>query len=854
MKKLYYFLVFLLSQQSLVFTMLLDSDMKTEDVQKLVSTREEEIKKERKKSQSGVSSELIEFNYSQKNIKELVCDFAQKLGINILFPETDAMAVQVTFNVGRKLTVAEGWEFVKMILEQAGYTLILRVPGVYTVMQNKSAAKEAIPLYINVDYNQLPDGMDRIRYMYTFTNINVGKQFQTDLNPILMNILGSADTFLPDANSNAIIFTHRSDLIKSAMEILTVFDESGITQTTEIMKLDHAQAADVVTLFTSVMVGDSAKKGAGFLSTNTVQRARYFSESLKVLNLDPQNFRNLNSIVIIGKQEDVDQVKNFVKKYLDVAQEKGKPFFHVVELEWLQAEDFANVLNNLIQAGSGGGGGQSTSTTISDIGFDPSTIKIISEKTRQGSNAGAAQTTQNPSNQTLTNTGQRGGNKLIIACLDKDWQRIEPLIKKIDRPQKQVIIEALVMDLDSNFTRRLGAQIRTQGITTSVFPKNMQAQAALLAPAVLGNANGTNPDPNYYDLVGDLSDLLNPSGIVTNPTTLVPPNPSYTSPGSAPFPAGSVLGLISGGKAKTNGAWAFFQLLSSHTGSKVFTRPVLMALNNQSVSVESTITKNLQSGVSGTVNPVLSYVQQDARVTMDFTPLISYNNTVNMQINLKLNIWQDPTSATNGTYNTRNITTNVSLKNGDVLVLGGLLVDSTIALKKSVPFFERIPIIGNLFAARSKTSEKKQLFIVIRTTVIEPRTHAGMGQVTKYAADYMVDQLAETEEVFGSLKDPITRWFFNSDRTESPSEYLEDSINSLSKQDYGQEDLRIELAHPKTWHEKASEKGANIRVGWFSDVKSKDKEASAPASDEDMKKLESLLQNIQNPFESRLVV
>ncbi len=845
----------LLFYQSSLFTMLLDLDMKTEDVEKLVKAREEEIKKERKKSQSGVSSELVEFNYSQKNIKELVSEFAQKLGINILFPETDPIAVQVTFNVGRKLTVAEAWEFVKMILEQAGYTLILRVPGVYTVMQNSKAAKEAIPLYINVDYNQLPDGMDRIRYMYTFANINIGRQFASDLAPILLNILGNQETFTPDNNSNAIIFTHRSDLIKSAMQILTVFDESGITQTTEIMKLEHAQAADIVTLFTSVMVGDSSKKGAGFLSTNTIQRARYFSESLKVLNLDPQNFRNLNSIVIIGKQEDVDQVKSFVKKYLDIPQEKGKSFFHVIELEWLQAEDFANVLNNLISAGSGGGS-QSTSTITSDIGFDPY-IQIIAEKTRQGSSVGTSQSTQNPSN-ALPSTGQRGGNKLIIACSDRDWQRIEPLIQKIDKPQKQVIIEGIVMDLDSTFVRNLGAQIRTQGITTSVFPKNMQAQAALLAPAVIGNPYaGEVYAQNYYDLVGDLSDLLNPTGIGGSGTDLTNPNgtpiPAGTSV-STSFTPGSVLGLISGGKAKTNGAWAFFQLLSTHSGSKIFTRPVLMAINNQNVTVTSSVTKNLQSSVSGTVNPVLSYVQQDATVNMSFTPLISYNNTVNMTINLTLNNWEDLTDPANGTYAKRAVTTNVSLKNGDVLVLGGLVTDTSVVSKRSVPFFERIPIIGNLFASRRKSADKKQLFIVIRTTVVEPRTHAGMGQMTKYAADYMVDQLAETEEVFGSLKDPITRWFFNSHRTESPSEYLEDSINKLSKEDYGQEGLRIEQVHPKTWHEKASEKGGNIRVGWFSDVKSKDTQASAPANDEDMQKLQSLLQNIQNPFESRLVV
>ena len=838
MKKNLIYSLMVMAQTVSVFGMLLDSDVKTEEIEKAVSLEKKEMKKERKKSQSGISSELIEFNYNQKNIKELLSEFAQKLGINILYPETDPVSAVVTFNVGRKLTVAEGWDFVKMILEQAGYTLILRVPGVYTLMKNTSASKEAVPLYINVDYDQLPDGMDRVRYMYTFSNINIAKQFNTDLSPILKNIL-EPDSFAADVTSNSIIFTSRSDLIKSAMQILTIFDEAGFTQTTEIMKLEYTKATEVVALFSSIIAGDTSKKGAGFLSTNMVQKARFFSESLKVLNLDAENKRGLNSIVIVGKQDDVDQVKNFIKKYIDIPQEKGKSFFHVVELEWLQAEKFADVLNNLIKSGSGGDS-QSTGSLVSDIGFDPH-IRVVPEKISQG----PAQVTQNQTNNNASNpnTGQRGGNKLVIACSDRDWHRIEALIKQMDKPQKQVIIEGLVMDLDSNFTRKLGAQIRTQGITTSVFPKNMQAQAALLGPAVLG---GSTTNSNYYDLVGDLSDLLNPG---------VDPAPSPGTTNTAPFPTGSTLGLISGGKERTGGAWAFFQLLSTHSGSKIFTRPVLMALNNQQVSVASTITKNLQSGVSGTVNPVLSYVQQDASVQMNFTPLISYNNTVNMQINLTINTWEDPTSVANGTYNQRTINTNVFLKNGDVLVLGGLLSDTTIVSKTSVPFFERLPIIGNLFASRNKNSDKKQLYIVLRTTVVEPRTHAGgMRQITKYAADYMVDQLAETEENFGSLKDPITRWFFNSDRRESASEFLEDTVENLSKEDYGQEELRIEVAHPNNWHEKISKKGGDIRVGWFSDVESKSSQASAPATDEDMKNLEKLLQNIENPFESRLVV
>jgi type II secretory pathway component GspD/PulD (secretin) len=847
--------------------MLLDKDMSSDEIQKMISTTEKNLKQEKKKSLSGVSSELIDFDYSQKSIKDLVSEFAQKLGINILYPETDPITATVTFNTGRKITIAEAWDFVKMIIEQAGYTLVFRVPGVYALMQNTRVMQEALPLYINVDFNQLPDTFERVRYMYTFSNISVTKA-QSELTTLLTDILGAATEklYILDANSNSIIFTARSDLIKTVMQLLVTLDETGFTRIIEIIKLKHAQAKEVSALFTSVITANQTQKGASFVSTAAIPRARYFSDTLKVLDLDPNNARGLNSVVIIGKQEDVTEVKSFVKKYLDIPQEKGNSFFHVVELEWLKATDFAKVLSSLVKPGSSDAS-QATGTLVSDLGFDPH-IRIIAETVTPGSSEGQSQSSQGSSGSgtPLTNTGQRGGNKLVIACSSRDWQRIQALIKQVDKPQKQVIIEAIVMDLSSQFTRKLGAQIRTQGITTSVFPKHMQAQAALLTNAVLGGTSSSassTPDPNYYNLVGDLSDILNPggglygAGVNATPSTLISPNSPLVSTQTQPVqaPLNGTLGLISGGKERTGGAWAFFQVLSTHTSGKIFTRPVVMALNNQPVSVVSTVWKNLPSGASGTVNPTINYQQTEATIQMNFNPLISNANSVNLQINLDLNLWNQPDDINSGNMSKRNISTNVFVQNGDVLVLGGILTDRSIVAKRSVPFLERIPVIGNIFASRSKDAAKTQLFIVIRVTVVEPRMHAGMSTVTKSAANYMVETLADTEDIFTNLKDPITRWFFADNRQESPSEYLEDSINSLSKYDYGQQDLKIELSKPRPWHEKSAEKGGDIRIGWFSDVLSKSSSASRPANNDDMQKLQNMLQEIENPFEpQRLTV
>ena len=850
------FLCLLFLQTALTYCMLFDKPIDPNQITKTIA-------KEHKKSVSSISSEMVDFSYDQILLKDLLNIYAEKLNLNILYPETENVTAKVSFHAGRKITIAEAWDFVVMILEQAGYTLITKSASTYILMTNTKASQEPLPLYIGVHFEQLPDSMQRIRYIYYFNNIQVAKQ-DAELNLILKNILPAANfanEVIFDKSSNSIILTTRADMIKTIMQLLSVLDETGFSQAVELLELKYAQAKDIVELFKSVLSGgtDSAKKPSGFVNLASAARAKYFSENVRVENLDPANTRQLNTIIIMGKIEDIEEIKKFIKKYLDIAQDTGKSFFHVVELQWVQATHLMNVLTSLVQGGSSPSG-QSTSTITSDLGFDPH-IKILSETVNTGNSANSSTVSGTSASSTSTgtplqNSVQRGANKLIIACATKDWQRIESLIKQLDIPQKQVIIEALVIDLNLTFIKKLGSQIRTRGIIPSIFPKNMQAQAGLLTNNIIEPMT----DANYYSLLGDLSDILNPDfpasgGDVSSPnqsTTISTPGVGAANLTAAP--PGSTIMMLGKNKQITNGVWAFFQLLSTHSAAKVFTRPVILVSNNQPASVTSQLTKNLPGTVTQGTNPTINYQQVTAPVTINFTPLISDNNIINLQLTINLTTYSSPDDATSGDQFVRSINTNVSLKSGDVLILGGLTQESTQVSKKSVPFFESIPVIGNLFASRSKNSKKTQLFVLVRTTVVEPRTQGGMGPITKTASNFIVDQLAECENNFASLKDPITRWFFNSDRDQTASEFLEEKITDMPKQDFNVHQFDFKTSHTGQKIRNSDRDPIDMPIGWFSDVKTNSAYAS-PAKTEsnpDMDKLSALLADIQNPFEQHV--
>lgn len=857
--------------RSVLFCVAISFMIFAEESSKLKTTS---LKNNKKKSMIALSSQLVDFKYDQKDIKDILNDFAQMRGINLIYPEANSITAKVTFDAGKQITMHEAWDFVIMILNQAGFTLVNRDANTYYIVANKDASKEVLPLYINVDYRVLPDSQEKIRYVYYCNTIQLSTKQSTEITTILTKIFWPtdfADKVQLDTSFNAIIFTASAEMIKSAMNIVSVFDEVGIKESVEIVPLSYTQASEVAEILTN-MIGAAPKKAPGYISLTTgTSKSRYFSESTKVLNLDSKptsstQSRKLNSLVVLGRAEDVDNVISFIKKYLDIPQQQGKSFFHVVELEWLQASAFSTILTNLVKGT--GGSGQSSSSLSSGLSFDPQ-IQIIPETVSQG----LPQSTPNPnlaqgtsgSSLNVANTSQRGGNRIVIASSDRDWSRIEGLIKQVDVQRKQIVVEALVIDLDLEFVRRLATQLRTRGLTPSVFPKYMQAQAGL----VLGDIINSDPNGNL-SLTGDLSAIL--AGANSMPVGgFTPPGQALSNNGQVPWSGSSFNGSGEGASAsvvnpsqtpalnsstvfmigngpESNGVWAFFQLLSTHKSAKILTRPIIIASNNQPASIISAQVKNLAGGVSSGVSPTVNYSNITAPISIGFTPIISHNNTVNLAINITLALWQNPANELDGTQVLRTLNTNVTTKSGDIIILGGLIKEVVSRAKKSIPLLDMIPGLGAFLANRFKNTTRDQLFILLRTTVVAPRTQGGMGKVTKHAANYAVQQFEDYEDAFSTLKDPITRWFFN-EGMDRGSEQINDKLLDLSKIETP--DVEVEETSQIEGFVKPKYSNNPLGVNWLSDKSLASKEL---AEDKNLADLEQKIKTIVNPFQKRLVV
>ena len=796
-----------------------------------------DIDQKRKKAPSEILGEKISFSYDKADLKDILNEFAEIRGINLIHPDVEAITAKVTFNAGKEITIAEAWQFIVMMLEQAGFTLVQRNRNTYLIVANKKSLKETVPLFINVDYEQLPVSKERIRYVYFCKNIQVSKQ-KVELTTFLKNILTEdfPDKVIFDDNSNLIIFTASSEMIIEAMRFISLFDRSGPKDSVEIIHLDYGKASEIAQILNEMITSADKQKAAAIPGS---ARTRYFSEYTIVRDLDAQNKRKLNSLVVIGKSEDVLNIKNFIKKYLDLPQQSGKSFFHVVDLDWIQAQNLQKVLQSVTSGQGMTGAGQSTSSQSNlDLAFDPQ-IKVIAETKSQGNQNNQNQNQWNVNTQSytqaITNTAQRGGNRVVIASPERDWKSLSEIIKKIDIPQKQIIFEALVVDLDLRFTRKLGSQLRTKGLCPSIFPKDMQAQAALLSNHVMsGSSNGCID--GKCSLVGDLSKLLG------DPDSSL----DYKETGAAPNFQGSTVFTFSG-EGVANGVWAFFQLLSTHTSSKLLTRPVVVGCNGKQTTLTSSVQKQVESTANVTSNANTTNISQDdAPISISFMPIISSNDIINLQLDFSFDYWADVADLNGGSKTRRNIQTNLSAKSGDLIILGGLTKETILRSKRSIPFFDSIPIIGSFAATRSKETVKDQLFVLIKPTVIHPRKQGGMNSVTQYAANFVSNEIENYEDNFSNLKDPITRLFFdeskgvNNFKADAKLIELSDPIGTTVQNG---RDFKPEGDSPIK---------SSFNIGWLTDTDEKGQ--LVPEDSKETSELQQRLQRIENPFSERLVL
>jgi general secretion pathway protein D len=687
-----------------------------------------------------IKKKKITFDYENEDLINVINYIASELGINIMLPQgADAINTKLSLAFSKKIPLAEGWQLLHTILDAAGYVIVPKA-DLYMIVKapTKDVLKQqTLATYIGVAPAQLPASDETIRYLYYLANIRVSTDPNDEIKAALTAILPPTALVEVDTNANALLIVDKAQNIRAAMGIVIQLDQPGFQEKMEIIHLHNTDATTIGQLFTDQVLKTTAGEPNKYRldAQKTTKDASYFASQTKVIPVP-----RTNSLLLLGRAQAIDRIKDFIFKYIDVELESGKSILHTIQLQYLDAAQLVEVLNSIVQSAGPAGAEQARAAQGSRGGAE----RFFAEKIYIKADA------------PMAGVGEKekkyfGSNKLIIAARYDDWLELKKLIEQLDQPQPQVLIETLIADLTNDDLRNLGAFTRNPRKIS--LPNQVDFQAAML-PAGSPPTAMTNSWTAPVTIEADL--LRKAVSIVTDPITgaitVTDNDAGLSSIAAQQLPGGMLLALND-----NNGqTWSLVQMLKNLNITKILSMPHIMATHNKKASIENTDLRLLVGPVTGTDTAEIKYVPVTASLKIELTPRIISEAEVNLDIGITI---QEFISIQNN-RSTRTVNTITRVGNENILAIGGLIQTSSTVSNYSTPILSKIPILGWFFKSNLDEEIETNLTVFIKPTIIMPRFRADIGSYTK---DYvrLAKAYADESSLFESLHDPITRWFFH---------------------------------------------------------------------------------------------
>ena len=735
-----------------------------------------QAKKAHKKTRIiSLDDRMVKIDFENEELATMINHFAAVQKRNIVLPlGAQALTQKITFKLAQEIPLREVDRYLDMFLDFAGYS---RVPHgiVQRIVPNDAAVvREALPLYVGVDPKDLPNSDERIRAIYYLKNLHVPDN-ETGTEPItaiLTSMLSGSRSITYDPRANALIVADKSNSIRAAITLILELDSLGSKDTIRAVPLYNSSAAMVAELITRQILAAMGDEQAGIKS----DVGRYFSAGVKVV----PDFRT-NSLILMGREPAVERLQDFVREYVDVAPDMGTSVLHSYDLQYLDAEKFAPVLQAIVKEQQLLGSGQSTQ----QMGGGPVRVfqnvvivpeRVVAERIEAGRLAVAGDSKTATSAAVLEGAVYRGGNRIIITALRDDWKRIEALIRDLDQPQLQVLVQVLIVDIDATNNNQLATQLRNP--SWMQLPNGFAFQSAqLVNPILNGPISGTTPPFTYSDPTTVAADLLRIlSGNLSAAAQIV----------NVTGNTGSMIVSFNDSSAATPGIWAFMQWLEKFFTTKVLQHPYIVVQNfgrgEEYISDIRRVPGPATTGEGGAIAVKIEDIPAAVRIAV--VPRASSVDRLNLQISITI----DQFEGTSANRVTRQIHTNVNMDSGNMLVLGGLTSYQELYTESETPILGSIPIIKWFFSNTERNLRRSNLVAFVSPTIIEPRMPEGMAAFTK-AETHRNYKAMKQDELLSQLKEPISYLFFN-DRNDNLADML-DQYMATGKGDFVYDDIGV---------------------------------------------------------------
>jgi general secretion pathway protein D len=640
----------------------------------------------------------IDFNDAEITV---IIDAISKLsGKNFIYD--DRVRGKVTIISPMPVSPQEAWAVFESVLKIKGFTAIPGPAGVLKVVPLRDAKESNI--------ETVRDGRDsENRDQYVTRMIPLDYIDATAISNTLKPLISKDAALVVYAPTNTIILTDTKSNIRRLLGILEALDVEMHKQELAVIKVIYADADTLGDQIMNIYGGSSSG------GKNTATAARKSRASRRKAAAAPNTGggggfeaaqraevriiteSRTNSLLVLASRTQISDIRELVHK-LDVPVIGGGKI-HVYYLKHADAQEMAKTLNDLV---SGSSGQSSGAGRTGSAGVKPQALRSVVTPLADGQ---------------INLSADPATNSLVIQASKEAYETLQQVIEKLDIARPQVLVEALIMEVD----------------ISDGFDLGFNFGYALV-----------NNDITYNFASPDLIGSSTPLGVLSRSTV------NFDGENGAPDGEGSQF-------------TAQMSAAASDGRINILSSPHILTSDNEQAEIRigdniPIVTSRVSSAAGATDNGLSSSVnveRKDIGVTLRVTPQISDGDTVRLEIFQEITEVNDALSATvAGTgsssdvgvaLSNRHVENTVVVANGHTVVIGGLIGETDSTQEAKVPFLGDIPVLGWLFKSTTATTRRVNLIIMLTPHII--RSPDDLESESILRRSNFTDTTESTEEI-----------------------------------------------------------------------------------------------------------
>ena len=677
-------------------------------------------------SQNENGERVYQLKLKEANLDQLLDRYSELTGRTMI--KAPGVNATVTFSAADYLTRDEMIQAMDAILTMNNITLVPLGSQFYRVVQIDKSSTEGMQMSGESPTPESAQSDAIVRHLVKLNYLSA----EDALNLVQPMLHGYGKVQRLDRISSLLILETAANL-RTILDILDMVDQpTELKVETKIYEIHHAKAADIAARLNE-LASDSqegqkdatpqvaAPAPPGARRTPNMIRARQPESPDAAASADAKSREaaaaekgiiqgkvkiltdeRTNIIIVIS-----DPVNfTFFDKIVEVLDVSVDPevIVEVVALQFADAEETANLLNDFI--------GASTSKTDSSSRANPAASDSANRPGRNAAQAidDFARQRAEAANRARNAVGEAAAaklgqlsdstkilsdkrtNTLLLMGTKADVAALRDVIRKVDIMLAQVLIEAVILEVNLNNSSDYGFKWLQKTMTAY----NNQNTGGLVTRTPVVSWGGGFGGADFSSAAGDT---------ISRATTL--------GSSAAYYLTFHELNID-----------AFLNMLDSSGESRILATPVVLTTDNTEAKIISGQSIPVRTGDSSYSSGSYygTYEYKDVGIELDVTPRINPDRYVTLEISQSANTLGDQVDVGNNstmyTINKREMNASISVPSRSTIVLGGLVQTDASELNTRIPILGSIPLIGALFRSSSKSRKRTELLVLITPYVL----------------------------------------------------------------------------------------------------------------------------------------